>query len=223
MIITAPWRTDAGSRVNDFSVPACVLTPIGGNVHNPAAGFEHDQILDYARPRWSLSITVVAHTEAAAGQLRAIEALLSMGGARLRAGDERSPRPAAALGLAGRPWLANPAVEASVVAVTATSLTVGGLAPGAVISPGDHLDYVFDGERRLFRVAPQDLATFTVPGSGQLVLPLLPRPRPVSVGATVRFDGARGVFTAVRGTTRLSVQPGPSGVSLSIEGALECR
>lgn len=222
-IVDAPWRAANGSRVEGFSVPACELSAVGGNVFNPAAGFEHDQIVDYARPRWALTIQVVAHTDWAAGQLRALHALLVMGGARIRMGDESAARPAVYRSGTGRPWLANPAVEATVVSVSTTSLTVGGLAPGAFIAPGDLLDYVFDGERRLFRTSPADLGGWLVPGSGQLVLPLLPRPRPAVVGSAVRFDGTRGVFTAVRGETRLAVQPGPNGVSLLIDGALECR
>lgn len=222
-IITAPWRLADGSRAPGFSVPRCELDALGGMAFNPAAHFEFDQTLNYARPRWSISIEVVAHTPQAEGQLRAVAALLKMEGARIRMGDERAPRPHAYLTGTGRPWLANPAVEASVVAVTATTLTVGGLAPGAVIAPGDFLDYVFEGERRLFQLAPTDLAALAVPGNGQLVLPLMPRPRPASVGAAVRFDGARGVFTAIRGQTQVAMQPGPNGVALIISGALECR
>lgn len=223
MIVDAPWRDANGARVDGFSVPRCELEPIGGTVHNPAAGFEADQILDYRRGRWALSLEVVAHTETAAGLLRALHALLIMGGARLRVGDERMPRPAAYRFGTGRPWLLNPAVEASVAAVTATTVTVGGLVAGAVITPGDVLDYVFDGERRLYRVAPVNLTGWTVPGSGAVELPVYPRPRPASPGATVRLDGARGVFTALRGQTRLAVQPGPNGVSLQMDGLVECR
>lgn len=222
-ILTAPWRLADGSRAPGFSVPRCELDPNGGMAFNPAAQFEFDQTLNYARPRWSLSIEVVAHTPQAEGQLRAVAALLKMDGARIRMGDERASRPHAYVTGTGRPWLANPAVEASIVAVTATTITVGGLAPGAVIGAGDLLDYTFENERRLFQVAPSDLGAQTVPGNGQLVLPLLPRPRAAAVGTAVRFDGARGVFTAVRGETRVAMQPGPNGVSLQINGALECR
>lgn len=224
MILDPPWRTVTGTVVDGYAVRAARLEPGPAGYFTPANQTEFDQTLLTRRPRWELDVTVEADetVPGASGALRAFAAQLATEAARFRHGDPRRHRPQTWPTGTARPWLANPAVEAAVVGAVArdaTVLPVGGLTVGATFLAGDVISYVWQGEYRLAMLT----APATVPSGGVVNLSITPRTRALPSGALVQLSGATGVFTAVRGETRITLEAGPRGVVLQITGALECQ
>jgi hypothetical protein len=117
----------------------------------------------------------------------------------------------------GRPWLANPAVEASIVSqnVSARTVTIGGLAVGAIISPSDACSWAWSGEQRLYRVL--DMAPVFANGAGQVTIMTGPRPRAAANGTAVRFDDATSVFEIVgQSPASIGLKPGPLPIDVQI-------
>lgn len=207
-ILTVPWIGVSGGSLELQT----------GHASNPARGFEYDQTLDLAAPRWVLRVQLDDRDPAVGGVLRAFLARLDARGGRFACHDPLRRLPLAYAFSTGRPWLANPANDARVAAISPStwSVTLDRLAPGAVISPGDAISWATGGAQRLYRVV--DLAPVTANGSGEATVSLAPRPRAVATGTAVRLDGATSVFQKVgQAPAAVSLAPGPHPVSLSID------
>jgi hypothetical protein len=188
-----------------------------GHAKNSARGFEYDQTLDLASPRWMLDIELSDRDAAVGGALRAFLARLAFNGGRFRCHDPLRRRPLAYQFGTTRPWLANPVVEASIVSqnLSARTITIGGLAVGAIISPGDACSWAFSGEQRLYRVL--ESANVIANASGQATFMTGPRPRAASNGTAVRFDNATSVFEVVgQSPASISLKPGAQPIDVQI-------
>jgi hypothetical protein len=211
-IITAPW---AAAGVSAYS-----LNRLTGHAENPARRFEFDQLIDVAAPRWLLQVDWQRLDMATTGQVEAFLSRLAAG-ARFTSPPPLRRRPLAFHTGTTRGWLANPATEASVHAITAgtSTLEVAGLTVGAVISPGDFCSYVGTGFTGpdLYNVA--DTAPVTVGANGRAILRVWPRPAPAVAGTAVRFDGAAGTFRASQDaiSQALSIGPGPQPGTLRLQ------
>jgi hypothetical protein len=205
-IINVPWLGVSGGS----------LTLDPAHAFNPARGFEHDQIVDFGLARWQLQIELNDRTTAETGVMRAFLARLAMG-ARFRCHDPLRSRPLAYAFGCSRPWLANPAVEATLSAINPASWTVGisDLVAGAIISPGDAISWVTvsGGEHRIHRVS--ELAPVVANSSGVATVRVSPRPRAAATGGTVKLSGATSVFFAP-GIQSEPVKPGPLPGDFSI-------
>jgi hypothetical protein len=211
-IITAPW---AGQGVSAYS-----LNRLTGHSENPARRFEFDQLLDVAAPRWLLQVDWQRLDMETTGRCEAFLSRLAAG-ARFTSPTPLRRRPLAFHTGTTRGWLANPATEASVHAITAgtTTVEVAGLTVGAVISPGDRLSYVATGFTGpdLYDVA--DLAPVTVGANGRAILRVWPRPAVAAGGTAVRFDNASGTFRAAQDAIAqaMSIGPGPQPGTLRLQ------
>lgn len=206
-IINVPWTGVSGG--------SCELQT--GHSENPARQFEYDQSLNVASPRWILRVQLSDRDAAQGGRIRAFLARLAALGGRFRCFDPLRRRPLQYAFSATRAWLANVSVEASIVSINASaySITVGGLAPGAIIKPGDALSYAFSGEQRLYRVVNDADVVANV--STQATLMVVPRPRAASVGTAVRFDDATSVFKLIgQEPANVNLAPGPLPISVDL-------
>jgi hypothetical protein len=188
-----------------------------GHAKNTARGFEYDQTLDLASPRWMLDIELSDRDPAVGGVLRAFLARLAFNGGRFRCHDPLRRRPLAYQFGTTRPWLANPAVETSIVSqnLPARTVTIGGLVVGAVVSPGDACSWAWSGEQRLYRVL--DMAPVVANGAGQVTIMTGPRPRVAVAGTPVRFDNATSVFEVVgQSPASIGLKSGPLPIDVQI-------
>lgn len=206
-IINVPWTGVSGG--------SCELQT--GHAENPARQFEHDQSLNIAQPRWILRVQLSDRDAAQGGRIRAFLARLAALGGRFRCFDPLRRRPLHYAFTATRGWLANVSVEASIVSINASTynITVGGLAVGAVLKPGDNLSYAFSGEQRLYRVVND--SDVIANASGQATLMVVPRPRAASVGTAVRFDDATSVFKMMgQEPADVNLAPGPLPIGVTL-------
>ncbi len=207
-IINVPWTGVSGG--------SCELQT--GHAENPARSFEYDQTLNVSGPRWYLRVQLSDRDAAQGGRIRAFLARLAVLGGRFRCFDPLRRRPLQYAFSATRAWLANVSVEATIVSINSSSynITVGGLAVGAILKPGDNLSYAFSGEQRLYRIVND--TDVVANGSGQATLMVVPRPRAASVGTAVRFDDATSVFKLIGQTpASVNLEPGPLPITVDLE------
>jgi hypothetical protein len=96
------------------------------------------------------------------------------------------------------------------------SVTVAGLAVGAIFKPGDNMSWAFSGEQRLYRVVND--ADVVANGSGQATFMVVPRPRAAAGGTAVRFDDATSVFKLIgQEPASVPLSPGPLPISVDLE------
>jgi hypothetical protein len=191
---------------------SCTLQP--AHAANPARRFEHDQIINLATPRWQLRWDIAERTPADGGIIRALQARLAMG-ARFRGWDPLAKRPHAYLAGSARPWLANPATEASIFAIDPANwtITLQGLSVGAVVSPGDMASYVIGGEHRKFQHT--GFTPVIADSNGRAPLRVAPRPVAVSGNPVAKLDYATSLYLVT--SQDCSQSPGPLPYAFSIE------
>jgi hypothetical protein len=215
------------SEIVDFPFPAITsydLNTDTGNAFNPARGFEHDQMVNFAESRWLLTISNASLTMEQTGVAQAFLSRLAKG-ARFRFIPPMRKRPLGWHKSATRGWLANPSVEASVHAITVASNTVevAGLAAGATMRPGDFFSYPATGETEHRLYVIEDLAPVSAGGNNRAILRVGPTPKAAALGTVVRFDDPRGVFIAdqdsIRKAMALVARPRPGVLSLTAMSA----
>lgn len=201
-ILPAPWA----------GVSAYTLNPVTGHATNPARGYEFDQLIDVAAPRWSLEVDWQRLPMETTGVVQAFLARLAAG-ARFTCPPPLRRRPLAFHTGSGRPWLANPATDATIHAVTPAlwSVEIAGLAPGATISPGDFLSWVRTGETGPQIYTVSDLAPVAAGANGRAILRVYPRPPATATGTAVRLGDPLQTFRAAPDAIAraLSIGTGP--------------
>jgi hypothetical protein len=179
--------------------------------------FEYDQSVNVAGERWVLRVRLGERDAAQGGRIRAFLARLAALGGRFRCFDPLRRRPLQYANSTTRAWLANGAVEASIVSINASTynVTIGGLAVGAIFKPSDTLCWPFLGEHRMYRIVND--ADVVANGSGQATFMVVPRPRAAAIGAVVRFDDATSVFKLIgQEPANVNLEPGPLPISVEL-------